>query len=41
MVDTPLAQLRLDQVRPPRRVLDEIMAGMQTGKGQPASGGGG
>ena len=41
MTDTPLAQLTLDQVRPPRAVLDEIMEQLRTGKGLAAAAGGG
>ena len=37
LVETPLARLPLEQVRPPRRVLEEIMEELRTGKG--ASGG--
>jgi 2-oxoglutarate ferredoxin oxidoreductase subunit beta len=32
LVDAPLAALPLDQVRPPKRVLDEIMVQLQTGR---------
>ena len=41
LVDTPLARLPLEQVRPPRRVLEEIMEGFRTGRGQVAAEGGG
>ena len=41
MVDTPLARLPLEKVRPPKQVLDSIMEAMKTGKGAPAAGGGG
>jgi 2-oxoglutarate ferredoxin oxidoreductase subunit beta len=33
LVDEPLASLTLDRVRPPREVLDKIMAGLMTGGG--------
>jgi 2-oxoglutarate ferredoxin oxidoreductase subunit beta len=41
LVDAPLASLPLDQVRPPKSVLDAIMEQMQTGKGMEAPAGGG
>jgi 2-oxoglutarate ferredoxin oxidoreductase subunit beta len=41
MVDAPLASLGLDQVRPSRAALDEIMASLRTGAGAPVSAGGG
>jgi 2-oxoglutarate ferredoxin oxidoreductase subunit beta len=41
MTETPLARLTLDQVRPPRAVLDEIMEQLRTGKGLAAAAGGG
>jgi 2-oxoglutarate ferredoxin oxidoreductase subunit beta len=41
LVDAPLASLSLDQVRPPKSVLDAIMEQMQTGKGIEAPAGGG
>jgi len=41
LVETPLAQLALEQVRPPRAVLDEIMEQLRTGKGLSAAAGGG
>jgi 2-oxoglutarate ferredoxin oxidoreductase subunit beta len=39
--DTPLAQLPLEQVRPPREVLETIMDQLQTGRGLGAASGGG
>ena len=41
LVDEPLATLPLERVRPPKRVLDEIMEQMRTGKGLSAPSGGG
>jgi 2-oxoglutarate ferredoxin oxidoreductase subunit beta len=41
MVDEPLATLPIERVRPPKRVLDEIIESMRTGKGVGAAGGGG
>ena len=41
LVETPLARLPLEAVRPPRQVLEAIMEQMKTGKGMTASGGGG
>jgi 2-oxoglutarate ferredoxin oxidoreductase subunit beta len=41
LVDEPLATLPLERVRPPKRVLDEIMEQMRTGKGLSAPPGGG
>jgi len=41
LVETPLARLSLEQVRPPRAVLDEIMEQLRTGKGLTAAAGGG
>jgi 2-oxoglutarate ferredoxin oxidoreductase subunit beta len=41
LVDVPLATLSLEQVRPPRRVLEEVMDQLQTGKGLVAPAGGG
>jgi 2-oxoglutarate/2-oxoacid ferredoxin oxidoreductase subunit beta len=38
--ETPLAQLPLDRVRPPREVLETIMEQLQTGRGIGAGGGG-
>ena len=32
LVDAPLASLTLEQVRPPRAVLDEVMAGLRSGR---------
>jgi 2-oxoglutarate ferredoxin oxidoreductase subunit beta len=41
LVDEPLATLPLERVRPPKRVLDEIMEQMRTGKGLSSPAGGG
>jgi 2-oxoglutarate ferredoxin oxidoreductase subunit beta len=41
MVDEPLSSLPLERVRPPREALAEILAGLRTGAGAPASTGGG
>jgi hypothetical protein len=41
LTDPPLASLSLDQVRPPRQLLTQIMEQLQTGKGMSAAGGGG
>ena len=41
LVDEPLATLPLDRVRPPKRVLDEVMEQLRTGKGLSAPSGGG
>ena len=41
LVETPLARLPLDVVRPPREVLAGIMDQLQTGRGIEAAGGGG
>ena len=41
LVDEPLATLPLERVRPPKRVLDQIMEQMRTGKGLSAPSGGG
>jgi 2-oxoglutarate ferredoxin oxidoreductase subunit beta len=41
LADPPLATLPLEQVRPPRQVLTQIMEQLQTGKGMAAAGGGG
>ena len=40
MVDEPLASLKLEQVRPPRSVLDSIMRTYQEGSNPVGSGGG-
>ena len=40
-VETPLAALPLEKVRPPQSVLDEIMSQYMTGKGLTAPAGGG
>jgi 2-oxoglutarate ferredoxin oxidoreductase subunit beta len=41
LVDQPLASLTLEQVRPPKAVLDEVMAGLRTGgSGMEVTGGG-
>jgi 2-oxoglutarate ferredoxin oxidoreductase subunit beta len=39
--ETPLAQLPLERVRPPREVLETIMEQLQTGRGVGGAGGGG
>ena len=39
--DAPLASLSLDQVRPPKSVLDDVMEQLKTGKGMTAPAGGG
>jgi 2-oxoglutarate ferredoxin oxidoreductase subunit beta len=41
LTDPPLASLTLDQVRPPRRVLEQVMEQLQTGRGMGAAAGGG
>jgi len=41
LVDEPLASLPLERVRPPKRVLDEVMEQLRTGKGMTAPSGGG
>ncbi|HET9950260.1 MAG TPA: 2-oxoacid:ferredoxin oxidoreductase subunit beta [Candidatus Eisenbacteria bacterium] len=41
MVDRPLSSLGLDEVRPDRKVLEEIMTSLRTGAGAPAAAGGG
>ena len=41
MVDAPLASLRLEEVRPARAALEEIMGSLRTGAGAPVSAGGG
>jgi 2-oxoglutarate ferredoxin oxidoreductase subunit beta len=41
MAEEPLAALPLERVRPPRRVLEEIVEALRTGKGAPAAAGGG
>ncbi len=41
LIETPLASLPLERLRPPKRVLEEIMEGLKTGKGQTAAAGGG
>ena len=41
LAEAPLASLPLDQVRPPKSVLDEIMEQLRSGKGAAASAGGG
>jgi 2-oxoglutarate ferredoxin oxidoreductase subunit beta len=41
LVESPLAALPLERVRPPRAVLESIMEQLRTGKGVTASGGGG
>jgi len=41
LVDTPLAALPLEAVRPPRKVLEELMDQLMTGKGLTAPAGGG
>jgi 2-oxoglutarate ferredoxin oxidoreductase subunit beta len=41
MEETPLAQLPLDRVRPPREALETIMEQLQTGRGAGGAGGGG
>src|SRR5262245_47918147 len=41
LVDEPLAALPLERVRPPKRVLDEVMEQLRTGKGLTAPSGGG
>jgi len=41
LMDEPLASLSLDRVRPPKRVLDEIIETLRTGKGAASAGGGG
>ncbi len=41
LADPPLATLPLEQVRPPRQVLEQIMEQLKTGKGMGAAGGGG
>ena len=41
LIDTPLAALPLEQARPPKSVLDEIMSQYMTGKGLSAPAGGG
>jgi 2-oxoglutarate ferredoxin oxidoreductase subunit beta len=41
LVDAPLATLPLEQVRPPKSVLDAVMEQLKTGKGMTAPAGGG
>jgi len=41
LADEPLSSLTLDQARPPKRVLDEVMDGLRTGAGATVSAGGG
>ncbi len=41
LVETPLAALPLERVRPPKAVLDEIMGQYTTGQGLTAPAGGG
>jgi 2-oxoglutarate ferredoxin oxidoreductase subunit beta len=41
LVETPLARLPLERVRPPRETLEAIMEQLRTGKGVQAAGGGG
>jgi len=41
LAEAPLASLPLDQVRPPKSALDEIMEQLRSGKGVAAAGGGG
>ena len=41
LVEEPLAALPLDRVRPGKRVLDEVMEQLRTGKGLTAPAGGG
>ena len=41
LIETPLAALSLEQARPPRQVLEEIMEQLKTGKGMAAPAGGG
>jgi 2-oxoglutarate/2-oxoacid ferredoxin oxidoreductase subunit beta len=41
LVDTPLAHLPLERVRPPRATLDAIVEQLRTGKGLSAPAGGG
>jgi 2-oxoglutarate ferredoxin oxidoreductase subunit beta len=41
MVEQPLSSLSLEQVRPDRRALEEIMTSLRTGAGAPLAGGGG
>jgi 2-oxoglutarate ferredoxin oxidoreductase subunit beta len=41
MVDAPLATLPLEQVRPPKSVLEAVMEQLKTGKGMTAPAGGG
>jgi 2-oxoglutarate ferredoxin oxidoreductase subunit beta len=40
LVETPLARLPLDRVRPPRETLEALMEGMKTGHGAGSGGGG-
>jgi 2-oxoglutarate ferredoxin oxidoreductase subunit beta len=41
LADAPLSSLTMDQARPPRRVLEEVMDGLRTGAGATISAGGG
>ena len=41
MVEQPLSSLTLEQVRPARSALQEIMTSLRTGSGAPVSAGGG
>jgi hypothetical protein len=41
LAETPLSSLTMDQARPPKRVLDEVMDGLRTGAGVTVSAGGG
>ena len=41
LVETPLAALPLEKVRPPKKVLEAIMEGKKTGKGIGPTGGAG
>jgi 2-oxoglutarate ferredoxin oxidoreductase subunit beta len=41
LIETPLSKLTLEQARPPRKALEEIMEQLKTGKGLPAAAGGG
>ena len=41
LADAPLSSLTMDQARPPKRVLDEVMDALRTGDGATVSAGGG
>jgi hypothetical protein len=41
IVDAPLASLTLEQVRPPRAALEQVMEQLKTGKGLGTPAGGG